>query len=258
MREEDQGQEAAYACRYAGPDAPRYRARRRRPGRDGGVMLMATLFVGRICSCRNCLRRWWLSGTRVPQQLGKAVCLTSKLKSCGAPIRPKHSSYCPSAGSLNAPSPGSTVVEDLPRTGEPQSQGPRFLAPRLNPHHACAKSSVVPARRSRTDSKRATAIFLVRCRRGRRSNPTAAAPPIRNQVAAKNRPGLGNFCKPIHDWPRHSGPGIGIVAVCLSALFPGHFALYQPLADTPYKDSDSRSCPLSPDGWPPVYREAVC
>src|ERR1022692_5211638 len=73
----------------------------------------------------------------------QSCCPTSKLKSSGAPIRPKHSSYCQSAGSLNAPSPGSTVVEDLPRTG--RTSIARASLSCASPQSAsCCENSVIP------------------------------------------------------------------------------------------------------------------
>src|SRR5665213_1440764 len=68
---------------------------------------------------------------------------TSKPKSSGAPIRPQHSSYCQSAGLLNAPSPGSTVVEDLPRTG--RTSIARASLSCASPQSAsCYENSVIP------------------------------------------------------------------------------------------------------------------
>src|ERR1700691_1715307 len=73
----------------------------------------------------------------------QSCCPISKLKSCGAPIRPKHSSYCQSAGSLNAPSPGSTVVEDLPRIG--RTSIVRLSLSCASPQSAsCCENSVIP------------------------------------------------------------------------------------------------------------------
>src|SRR6266481_3824778 len=70
-------------------------------------------------------------------------CPTSKPKSSGAPIRPKDSSYCPGAGSLNAPSPGSTAVEDLPRTGRTSiARASHSCA--LPQSASCCENSVIP------------------------------------------------------------------------------------------------------------------
>src|SRR6202167_1775597 len=73
----------------------------------------------------------------------QSCCPISKLKSCGAPIRHKHSSYCQSAGSLNAPSPCSTVVEDLPRIG--RTSIVRLSLSCASPQSAsCCENSVIP------------------------------------------------------------------------------------------------------------------
>src|SRR5258707_1788313 len=70
-------------------------------------------------------------------------CPTSKPKSSGAPIRPKDSSYCPGAGSLNAPSPGSTAVEDLPRTGRTSiARASHSFA--LPQSASCSENSLIP------------------------------------------------------------------------------------------------------------------
>src|SRR6266699_1180357 len=70
-------------------------------------------------------------------------CPTSKPKSSGAPIRPKDSSYCPGAGSLNAPSPGSTAVEDLPRTGRTSIVRASHSCA-LPQSASCCENSVIP------------------------------------------------------------------------------------------------------------------
>src|SRR5580692_3473503 len=73
----------------------------------------------------------------------QSCCPISKLKSCGVPIRPKHSSYCQSAGSLNAPSHGSTAAAAWQRIG--RTSIVRLSLSCASPQSAsCCENSVIP------------------------------------------------------------------------------------------------------------------
>ena len=59
------------------------------------------------------------------------------------PIAPRASSCCPSAGLLNAPSPGSIAVVGWPRTGK-TSTATRSASSNSPPSASCSENSVIP------------------------------------------------------------------------------------------------------------------
>ena len=84
--------------------------------RDGGVLLMATLF-GLYPFLLKLYADGGYQGPSFRRAL-KKVCRVVTSKSSNVPIRPKASWFCRSAGSSSAPSPGSTDAEGSPRIGK--------------------------------------------------------------------------------------------------------------------------------------------
>ncbi len=102
--------------------------------RDAGVLLMASLFG----AFPFLVRLYADGGYQGPQfqSAMKRVLRASTSRSSNDRIKPKASSPCPSAGSSNAPSPGSAAAVDWRRIGMSQSQGARLPASRLHSPHA--------------------------------------------------------------------------------------------------------------------------
>ena len=104
--------------------------------RDGGVLVMATL-VRSVSLPAQALRRWRLSGAAIPGGACSASCARSTWRSSSAPTLPRASSFCPNAGSSNAPSPGSTGVGRLAKDWECLNRNAlRLPALGLHPPHA--------------------------------------------------------------------------------------------------------------------------
>ena len=140
-RQEDQGQEAARACRYARPADARDRAFRRRPRpRRRGVADGEP--VWRLPVPDQALRRRWLPRPEF-HSASKRLLAPSSSRSSSDSVTPHASPSCPSAGSSNAPSPGLAAAADWPRIGSAQPQGPRLPAPRLN-SASCCESYAIP------------------------------------------------------------------------------------------------------------------
>src|SRR6202022_1382984 len=83
--------------------------------RDGGVLVMATLF-GMFPFLKTLFADSGYQGPKFAKALEK-VLPNSALKSSSAPIRSADLWSCPNAGSSSAPLPGSIAVEGLPRIG---------------------------------------------------------------------------------------------------------------------------------------------
>ena len=119
----DQGQEAAYSRRYAGSVAAR--ASFIPPA---SRIAMAASCCWQRCSVsfhslRSCLPTAPIKGRSSATRSPKS-CLASKPKSSNDPIRQKASCSCPSVGSSNARSPGSTAAAASPRTGKISTAAP--------------------------------------------------------------------------------------------------------------------------------------
>ena len=85
--------------------------------RDGGILLMATLF-GQFPFLEKLFCRQRLSRPDFCERARRNADPLSKPKSSDDPITPKDSSNCPSVGSSNARSPGSTVAVVSPEIGK--------------------------------------------------------------------------------------------------------------------------------------------
>jgi hypothetical protein len=98
IRQEDQRQEAPPSRRCAGFVAPRHRLPRRYiQDRDGGILLLATLF-GMYPFLQKLFADGGYQGTELQKALTK-IFPTWKLKSPSAPITPKDLWYCRAVGS---------------------------------------------------------------------------------------------------------------------------------------------------------------
>src|SRR5208282_1946589 len=109
-----------------------------------------------FCCCRrcwagspiskNCSPTAPIKGRSSPKRSPKS-CLWSRSRSSNDPIRRKDSSRYPSAGSSSERSPGSTAVEDWPRTGRTSTSQPScsFVSP---PSASCCEGSAIPHRLS--------------------------------------------------------------------------------------------------------------
>ena len=113
----DQGQEAAYSRRYAGSVAARHRSFRRHSG-SRWRHPVAGHAVRSVSIPREAVCRQRLSRTDFCERARQNPALISKPKSSNDPITPKDSSNCPSVGSSNARSPGSTAAVVSPRIGK--------------------------------------------------------------------------------------------------------------------------------------------
>src|ERR1700733_5186930 len=102
--------------------------------RDGGAVLMATLFGAPFHSCLSSTRTAATKG-RSFRRRGSAQWRRSTLKSSSGPTAPEGSSFYQSAGLLRGLSRGSIAVADGERLGVSQPKGPRRPTARHHPAH---------------------------------------------------------------------------------------------------------------------------
>src|SRR2546430_1105752 len=109
--------------------------------RDGGILLLATLF-----GMYPLLKKLFADGGyqgRTFKRPWRRSCLSSKLKSSSAPIGRKGSWCFHAVGSSNAPLLGSTAAEGLPRIGR-TSIATRWRFCGLPQSASCSENFVIP------------------------------------------------------------------------------------------------------------------
>ena len=109
--------------------------------RDGGVLLLATLF-GRFPYLEKLFADSAYQGPIFADALAKMLSRV-KIEIVKRSDQAKASSRCPSAGSSSERSPGSTAAEDWPRTGRTSTSQPSCsFASR--PSASCCEGSAIP------------------------------------------------------------------------------------------------------------------
>src|SRR5438105_1979125 len=81
---------------------------------------------------------------RISTRHSQKPCLTSKLRSSGALIKPKASPFCPNAGSSNARLRGSTAAEGSPKIGKTSIARRSHSCASLQ-SASCSENSAIPS-----------------------------------------------------------------------------------------------------------------